>query len=67
MKVVHLEARDLAERWNVHLDTLKKWRWNGRGPQFLKLNGKIVYPLDQIIEFEKARKCASTSAYSNRH
>lgn len=66
MKAVHLEAKDLAERWNVQLNTLKKWRWNGRGPCFLKLNGKIVYPLDQVIAFEQARQCASTSAYSNR-
>jgi hypothetical protein len=32
--------------------TLEKWRWRGKGPRFLKLEGKVVYRLDDVVAFE---------------
>jgi hypothetical protein len=66
MKENHLDPKQLALRWNVSSLTLKKWRWNGKGPDFLKLNKKIVYPIEDVIEFEIARKNTSTSSYKNK-
>lgn len=42
----------LANRWNIKIRTLSQWRWNGRGPQFLKLGGRILYRIQDIEAFE---------------
>lgn len=42
----------LAERWNIKRSTLNQWRWNGRGPKFLKLGRQIVYRIQDVEEFE---------------
>lgn len=45
----------LADRWRVSVGTLSQWRWSGRGPQYLKLGGRIMYRLEDIKAFEEAR------------
>jgi hypothetical protein len=44
-------------RWNdaVTMGTLRNWRWNGRGPAWTRLgeNGKVVYPIPTLIEWER--------------
>ena len=52
---------DLANRWNMSVHTLSQWRWSGRGPLFLKVNGKILYRLEDIEAFEETRIRQSTS------
>jgi len=32
--VLHLEQKELAERWRMSPRTLEQWRWQGRGPRF---------------------------------
>ncbi len=51
----------LASRWNIHVKTLSQWRWNGRGPQFLKLGRAIMYRLQDIEAFEQERLCSDTT------
>ncbi|WP_431266931.1 hypothetical protein [Dankookia sp. P2] len=31
---------------------LERWRWQGIGPGYLKLGGRVVYPLDEVERFE---------------
>lgn len=35
--------------------TLERWRWLGQGPRYLKVGGRVVYRLEDIIEFEEQR------------
>lgn len=42
----------LATRWDIKRETLRQWRWKGKGPQFLKLGGKILYRIQDIEKFE---------------
>lgn len=42
----------LATRWDIKRETLSQWRWNGRGPQFLKLGRKVLYRIQDIEAFE---------------
>jgi len=50
-----LSPRRLSERWNgrVSLGMLKKWRHQGKGPSYVKYVGRVMYPLDFVIEFER--------------
>ena len=60
MSVVHFDQSELAARWRISPRTLEQWRWRGKGPQFLKLGGRVVYRLSDIEEFEQALIQTST-------
>ena len=53
MKNARLTPEALAERWEIETDTLTQWRWNGRGPKFLKIGGRVRYRLEDIEVFEE--------------
>jgi predicted site-specific integrase-resolvase len=50
-----LVQRELAQRWRLSPRTLERWRSAGTGPAWLRLNGRVVYPLEHVIAFERAR------------
>ena len=50
----NLDQKDLAKRWLISPRTLEQWRWQGRGPRYLKICGRVVYRLSDIEEFEAA-------------
>jgi hypothetical protein len=56
----HLDQKLLAERWRISSRTLEQWRWQGRGPRYLKIGGRVVYRLSDIEEFERASVHANT-------
>lgn len=55
MTTQHLHQRDLAERWRVSERTLERWRWKRQGPAYLRLTGRVVYRLEDILEYEAAK------------
>ena len=61
MPQTHLNQADLAARLNVSPRTLERWRWTGEGPAFLKIGGRVVYRLEDVEAFERARRCESTA------
>jgi hypothetical protein len=50
----HLDQEKLGERWLISPRTLEQWRWQQRGPRYLKIGGRVVYRLSDIEEFEAA-------------
>lgn len=40
MTVIHMNQRQLANRWCVSKATLERWRSEGIGPQYLKLGAE---------------------------
>jgi len=48
-----LTPKQLAERWSITTETLRYWRWNAKGPLYVKMNGVIVYRLEDVDQFEK--------------
>lgn len=52
----HLTADELIERWNgaVSKGTLNNWRSQGRGPDFVKPFGRVLYPLAAVEAWEKS-------------
>ena len=61
MEIIHLNQRTLATRWGVSEATLERWRSEGIGPLFLKLQGRVLYRLVDIEDFESACLRTSTS------
>ena len=56
----HLDQRRLADRWLISARTLEQWRWQGKGPRYLKIGGRVVYRLSDIEAFEAASLHANT-------
>ena len=46
--------KELARRWAISHRTLARWRWTGEGPSFMKLGGRVIYRLEDIVAFEQA-------------
>ncbi len=59
--VRHLNQRQLAERWDLSEATLERWRSEGIGPVFLKLQGQVRYRIEDIESFEVGSLRKSTS------
>jgi hypothetical protein len=59
--MTHLDQNGLAERWLISPRTLEQWRWQGRGPRYLKICGRIIYPIYEIEVFEAANLHANTA------
>jgi hypothetical protein len=55
MTIRHLNQRDLAKRWNLSARTLERWRWQRKGPPFLKVGGRVVYRLEDVEGYETAQ------------
>lgn len=57
MEKLVLNENELAQRWGISPKTLQRWRSEGRGPRFLKLSKRVIYPLDEIQHFENKLSC----------
>ena len=61
MSIKHLNQRQLADRWDLSEATLERWRSEGIGPVFLKLQGQVRYRIEDIEAFEVDSLRKSTS------
>ena len=55
---MYLTPTELIERWAgvvSHVQTLANWRHVGRGPEYVKIERKVLYPLRAVEEYEQAR------------
>ena len=58
---MHLTPQQLANRWHVSEKTLERWRNKGTGPVFLKVVGRVLYPVQQVEALEAKRIRLATS------
>ena len=56
----------LAKRWKVSPRTLERWRWLGRGPQYMKVGGQVRYRLPDIEAYEAAQLRATSIPANNK-
>jgi hypothetical protein len=52
----HLNQIHLARRWCMSPRTLERWRHEKKGPQYLKVGGRVLYCLADIEAFEAAQR-----------
>jgi hypothetical protein len=57
----HLRQKDLAARWHVSPRTLERWRWIGTGPKFLKVEGRVIYRLEDVEAYERSQVRSGTA------
>lgn len=53
----YLTPKELVERYRgtITLRTLANWRCTGDGAQYTKIGGRVLYPLDGVLEWERRR------------
>jgi len=56
-----LTPKQAAELLCMSEMTLRKWRWEGKGPQFVKMGRKVVYRQNDLQEFIQSMVRTSTS------
>ena len=61
MEEKHITQAELARRWRLSPRTLERWRWQGNGPAYLKIGGRIVYRKEDVAEFEIQQRKTSGS------
>jgi hypothetical protein len=61
VNIKHLNQHQLAERWDLCEGTLERWRSEGIGPVFLKLQGRVLYRIEDIESYETECLRKSTS------
>ena len=61
-----MTQEELAFRWKISEATLERWRSEGIGPVFLKLQGQVRYRIEDIeaYEIDSLRKSTSTREVS---
>ena len=66
---VFLTPQELSARYGGRLSvrTLANW-WSvtGTGPMFIRMGGKILYPLDKVEQWERANTFACTGDYGRK-
>ena len=51
-----LTPAELAKRWRVHVNSVARWIMEGKPPDYIMINGKILYKLDDIEALELAKR-----------
>jgi hypothetical protein len=59
---MNLRQKQLADRWLMSPRTLEQWRWQGKGPKYLKIGAMVVYRLEDIEAFETENLHLNTTA-----
>jgi hypothetical protein len=59
MAVQHFNQVELSRRWRLSPRTLERWRFQGTGPQYLKVGGRVVYRLEDVEAYEAGQLQAS--------
>jgi predicted DNA-binding transcriptional regulator AlpA len=55
----HLSPAELAERYDLPLETIYSWNKARTGPRFMKIGRHVRYRLVDVIAWENSRTIAS--------
>ena len=58
--VSHMNQQQLAEYWGISARTLERWRSIGWEPRYIKIGGRVVYRVEDILEYEAEHLHEST-------
>ena len=56
-----VDEREAAKRLGLAVATLRRWRWVGRNPRFVKIGGAVRYDPADLDAFIDACRRTSTS------
>jgi hypothetical protein len=49
----YLTSKEVADRWRLSDQTLANWRYAGKGPPFIRVGSRVLYPIEGIHSFER--------------
>lgn len=52
MNDLYLTSKDLAQRWRLAPQTLANWRHAGKGPPYIRIGARVLYPVDAVTAYE---------------
>jgi hypothetical protein len=52
----YLSATEASSFLNIPVNTLGFWRYAGRGPKFFKLEGRVMYALEDLQTYVAAAR-----------
>lgn len=61
-----VDERRAAEILGLRVSTLRRWRYSGDGPEYIKLNSAVRYDPRALAEFANARRRRSTTEDTER-
>lgn len=53
MSSSYLTSKEVAGRWRLSDQTLANWRSAGKGPPFIRVGSRVLYPVEGIHAYEK--------------
>ena len=56
-----IDEHEAAYRLGLKVATLRRWRWAGKPPRFLKIGSAVRYDPDELADFIDAARRTSTS------
>jgi predicted site-specific integrase-resolvase len=59
-----LKEAEVAQLLNVEVATIRRWRWAGKPPPFVRIGAAVRYDPDAIAAFIEAGRRTSTSDQS---
>lgn len=64
----YLTPKEVADRYQGKISerTLANWRSSGVSPPFTKIGGRILYPVKDLLEWERNRTVQSTANYGRK-
>ncbi len=61
-----LNEHEAAYALGLKVATLRRWRWAGKPPRFLKIGSAVRYDPDELADFlEAARRTSTTDSGGN--
>ena len=60
-----MNEREVAQLLAIQVPTLRRWRWAGQGPHFIKLGSAVRYTLEDVETFIEKGRRTSTFKGSN--
>ena len=48
----YLTSKEVADRWRLSDQTLANWRSAGKGPPFIRVGSRVLYPIEGINAYE---------------
>jgi hypothetical protein len=58
---VLLNERQAAHQLGLKVTTLRRWRWSGNGPDFVKIGAAVRYDPTDLQKFIESGRRSSTS------
>jgi hypothetical protein len=50
---LYLTTDEVAERYRTTPDTARFWRQTGKGPRWVKIGKRVLYPRDAVEEYDR--------------